>query len=129
MQLPSNILVAKTRPSRIIPTVMVLWGITNACTGAVHNFATIMIVRIILAFCEAPFFPAAIYMLSCFYTRNEIAKRISILYSASLFSGAVSGLLATAITTGMEGKAGLASWRCLFIIEVCFKGEEYRSDY
>lgn len=77
-----------------------------------------MAVRIILAFCEAPFFPAAIYMLSCFYTRKEIAKRISILYSASLFSGAVGGLLATAITRGMEGKAGLASWRWLFIIEV-----------
>jgi len=39
------------------------------------------------------------------------------MYSASLFSGAISGLLATAITSGMEGKAGLASWRWLFIIE------------
>ena len=55
-------------------------------------------------------------MLSCFYTKKEIAKRISILYSASLFSGAVSGLLATAITSGMNGKAGIAAWRWLFII-------------
>jgi MFS family permease len=118
MQLPSNLLIAKTRPSRIIPTVMCLWGIANACTGATKNFATIMIVRVILAFCEAPFFPAAIYMLSCFYTKTEIAKRISIMYSASLFSGAISGLLATAITSGMDGKAGLPAWRWLFIIEV-----------
>ena len=67
---------------------------------------------------QAPFFPAAIYMLSCFYTRKEIAKRISIMYSASLFSNAISGLLATGILSGMKGKAGLAAWRWLFIIEV-----------
>ena len=118
MQIPSNILVAKTRPSRVIPAAMCAWVVVNACTGATHNFATISVVRIVLALSEAPSFPAAIYMLSCFYTRSEIAKPISIMYSASLVSTAISGLLATAITSVMDGKAGLASWRWLFIIEV-----------
>jgi hypothetical protein len=36
-----------------------------------------------LGFTEAPFYPGALYLLSLFYTRREIATRVSILYSRS----------------------------------------------
>jgi MFS family permease len=55
--------------------------------------------------------------MSCWYTKKELATRISILYAAGQMAGAFGGLLASAITSGMDGKAGLAAWRWLFIIE------------
>lgn len=62
------------------------WAIVSACTAAIHNFHGALAVRILLGFTEAPFYPGAIYLLSLFYTRREIATRISILYSESFSS-------------------------------------------
>ncbi|KAH0032978.1 MFS general substrate transporter, partial [Aureobasidium melanogenum] len=68
-------------------------------------------------FVEAPFFPGSLFLFSSWYTKKELAKRISILYAAGQMAGAFGGLLGSAIMGGMDGKAGLAAWRWLFIIE------------
>ena len=57
------------------------WAGVSAATAAVQNYHGALAVRVLLGFCEAPFYPGAIYMLSLFYTRREIATRVSILYS------------------------------------------------
>lgn len=54
---------------------------------------------------------------SCWYTKKELAKRISILFAAGQMAGAFSGFLGSAIMGGMNGVAGIADWRWLFIIE------------
>lgn len=59
----------------------------------------------------------ALYLFSCWYTKRELAKRISILYAAGQMAGAFGGLLGSAIMWGMDGKAGLPAWRWLFILE------------
>jgi hypothetical protein len=46
-------------------------------------------------------------------------KRFSIFFTASVASGAVSGLLAGAITGNMEGVAGIRGWQWLYLIEGC----------
>lgn len=61
--------------------------------------------------------PGCLYYLSAWYTRKELVKRTALLYSGSLLSGAFSGLLAAAITGGMNGVGHLSAWRWLFIIE------------
>lgn len=57
------------------------------------------------------------YLLSLFYTRKEIATRLSILYSANIIATAFSGLIAAATFTTLDGAHGLKGWRWLFIIE------------
>src|ERR1700761_7657360 len=57
-------------------------------------------------------------MLSIFYTRKEIAPRISILYTGNILATAFAGLIALGIFE-LDGKAGLKGWRWLFIIQVC----------
>lgn len=71
-------------------------------------------------------------------TKKELAKRISILYAAGQMAGAFGGLLGSAIMAGMDGKAGIANWRWLFIIEgtatipvaiaACFVLPDYPAD-
>lgn len=56
-------------------------------------------------------------MLSLFYTRREIATRISILYSANILAIATSGLIAAATFATLDGHRGLHGWQYLFIIE------------
>ncbi|KAK0706274.1 major facilitator superfamily transporter [Lasiosphaeria miniovina] len=59
MQLPSNMLITRVRPSLYLSAAMVLWGGVSACTAATRNFGQLIAVRFLLGFVEAPFFPGA----------------------------------------------------------------------
>ncbi|WVW83892.1 hypothetical protein I302_105914 [Kwoniella bestiolae CBS 10118] len=118
IQIPSNMLMSskKVRPSLWMACWMMAWAGVSAATAGVHNFAGLFAVRFLLGFAEAPFYPGAIYLLSLFYTRREIATRISILYSANIFATAFAGLISAATFSTLSGKHGLSGWRYLFII-------------
>jgi MFS family permease len=62
------------------------------------------------------YYPGALFILSIFYTRKEIATRISILYTGNILATAFAGLIALGIFE-MDGIAGQAGWRWLFIIQ------------
>jgi hypothetical protein len=57
------------------------------------------------------FYPGALYMLSMFYTRKEIATRMSIFYTGNMLSSAFAGLIAAGVFSGLGGKFGLAGWQ------------------
>ncbi|KAK4569459.1 hypothetical protein LTR86_003222 [Recurvomyces mirabilis] len=116
-QIPTNMILDKVRPSLFLPAVMICWATVSAATGAVHSYSGILALRFILGFVEAPFFPGALFLFSSWYTKKELAVRISVLYAAGQMAGAFGGLLGSAIMSGMNGVAGLPAWRWLFIIE------------
>jgi len=117
-QIPSNMLLNWiSRPSLYIGTCVVLWGLTSALTGVTHNFAGIMACRVFIGLPEAAFYPGAIYLLSRWYTRRELAFRSAILYGGLLISNAFGSLMAAGILSGMEGVRGIRAWRWLFYIE------------
>lgn len=117
MQVPSNMLLTRVRPSLYIPLWVCIWSALSATTAAVTNFAGLTAIRFFLGICEAPFFPGVFYLLSCWYTKKELALRYAFLYSGLVLATAFSGLLAAGIFAGLENKYGLAGWRWLFIIE------------
>lgn len=65
---------------------------------------------------QAGFFPGAVFLVSSWYPRYELQQRLAIFYTASAFSGALSGLLAFAIAR-MDGLRGVEGWRWIFLIE------------
>ncbi|KAM0323837.1 hypothetical protein ACHAQA_008415 [Verticillium albo-atrum] len=121
MQIPSNMLMSSkyVRPSIYMGVCMMTWAVVSACTALVHNYAGLVAVRFFLGITEAPFYPGALYMLSIFYTRKEIATRLAILYSGNIFATSFSGLIAAAVYNTVSGNHGLAGWKWLFIIEGC----------
>jgi len=117
-QIPSNMVLNwVTRPSLYIGTCVVLWGLTSALTGITHNYAGIMACRVFIGLPEAAFYPGAIYLLSRWYTRKELAFRSAILYGGLLISNAFGSLMAAGILSNMEGVRGIRAWRWLFFIE------------
>ncbi len=50
-------------------------------------------------------------------TRRELGKRYAIFISGICISNALAGLISAGIIGGMDGKAGIAGWQWLFIIE------------
>lgn len=117
-QIPSNMLLNYiTRPSWYIGGCVVLWGLTSALTGITKNFGGILACRVFIGLPEAAFYPGAVYLLSRWYTKKELAFRSAILYGGLLISNAFGALMAAGILSNMEGKLGIRAWRWLFFIE------------
>ncbi|KKY20863.1 putative vitamin h transporter [Phaeomoniella chlamydospora] len=119
MQIPSNMLISsqKVRPSIYMCACMMAWAVTSACTALAKNYTSLVLVRFFLGVTEAPYYPGAIALLSLFYTRKEIAVRLSILYSGNIIATSFSGLIAAAVFATLDGAHGLKGWQWLFIIE------------
>ncbi|SPO25305.1 related to putative tartrate transporter [Ustilago trichophora] len=119
MQMPSNMVMAskKVRPSRWMCCWMMAWAICSGCTALSHDFSGLFVARLLLGIVEAPFYPGALYLLSLFYTRREIATRVAILYSANIVATASSGLIAAATFATLDKVHGIQGWKWLFIIE------------
>ncbi|KAL1412169.1 hypothetical protein Q8F55_003179 [Vanrija albida] len=116
-QVPSNIIAARTsRPGIYICIMCALWGAVSACTGAVRSFRGLVVCRLLLGVTEAAFFPGAMFLLTLFYTKKQMALRAAILYTGSQFGNAFGGLFALACMQ-LEGYRGLRGWRWLFIVE------------
>ncbi|KAL2008352.1 hypothetical protein VTN00DRAFT_8334 [Thermoascus crustaceus] len=87
MQLPSNLLLTRVKPTVYLATAMTLWGVISTTQSAVHSFGALVAARICLGFVEAPFFPGR------------------------------AGLLGAGILENLDGAHGIAGWRWLFIVE------------
>ncbi|KAM0343933.1 hypothetical protein ACHAPU_007987 [Fusarium lateritium] len=116
-QIPSNMIITRVRPSWYMGGFMMAWAVVSSLTAVTHNFTGALLTRFFLGVVEAPYYPGALYMLSTFYTRKELATRISILYSGNVLASAFAGLIAAGVFEGMDGLAGIKGWRWLFILQ------------
>ncbi|KIW59036.1 hypothetical protein PV05_03520 [Exophiala xenobiotica] len=116
-EVPSNMILARVRPSWYLSGLMAAWGAVCCAMSKVRNSRDILVCRFFLGVIEAGFFPGVLYIMSCWYKRNEIGKRFSLFYTAICFAGAAAGLIAGAVISGLEGHGGMAGWRWLFLIE------------
>lgn len=97
--------------------MMVIWATVSAVTALSKDFTGLLLTRFFLGATEAPFYPGAVYIISSFYTRKEIATRIAILYTGNIASTAFAGLIAAGVFYGMDDLAGIAGWKWLFILQ------------
>lgn len=96
---------------------MIIWGALVCCMAAVKDYHHLIVLRIFVGTFEAGFAPGILLIISSWYKKEEQSKRFAIYISAAVLSGAFGGLLAGAITGGLEGSHGLRGWRWLFIVE------------
>lgn len=116
-EIPSNLLIARVRPSIYLSALCVIWGGVGAAMAATNNWKQLAAVRFCLGVVEAGFAPGVAFYLSSWYKRYEVARRFAVYYTATAISGAFSGLLAGVITQNLNGARGLEGWRWLFLIE------------
>ncbi|KAL2164407.1 hypothetical protein VTH06DRAFT_3623, partial [Thermothelomyces fergusii] len=115
LEVPSNMVMRKVRPSLYLSSLMFCWGIINMCMGFVHSYAALVALRVLLGVFEAGVLPGIVYVTSMYYKRHEYQKRMSIFFCSTVVAGAFGGLLAYAIAK--ISTATMAPWRWIFIIE------------
>lgn len=110
-------ILARTRPSVFLPTIMFIWGCVTISMGWVPNYQTLVGLRVVVGILEAGFAPGVLFLLSSWYKPNEQSRRFGVYISAAILSGAFGGLIAGAITSNLDGAHGIPGWRWLFIVE------------
>ena len=104
---PSNMILARMRPSIYIPTIMFLWGIVVAAKAAMTKPSHLWGLRFALGALEAGFSPAVFHIFSMWYKKNEQTKRFLVFWLAGILGSAFGGILAGAVTKGLDGAHGI----------------------
>lgn len=110
-QVPSNMILNRVRPSWYMAGFCMAWSVVSLLTYKATSFGSMVACRFLLGITEAPFYPGALYMISMFYTRKEIAARMSIFYTGNMMASSFSGLIAAPIFSELSGTQGLAGWQ------------------
>lgn len=85
-------------------------GTISASQAATHSFGGLLACRFFLGFAEAPFFPGAVFLMSSWYTRAELAHRIAWFYAGSSLANAFGGLLGAGVLGNLSGAHGISGW-------------------
>jgi len=93
---------------------MVGWGAMALFQCAAHNFAGMLVIRLLLGAFEAGFFAGVVFYLTLFYTRGELGFRIALFFGSALLAGAFSGLISFGV---FQIQHSIPGWKWLFIIE------------
>ena len=112
---PSQIIMRQTSPAIWLGSITVAWGAVSIGQGFVYSWGALAVCRVLLGLLEGGLVPGCIYLLSIWYVRFEVHKRIAAFYSLGIASNGISGLLAYGIEK-MEGDASIRGWRWIFII-------------
>ncbi|KAJ5692551.1 hypothetical protein N7462_001974, partial [Penicillium macrosclerotiorum] len=121
-QIPATAIIRKLGPRTFISTIVLLWGAVMIAFGFVPTWQSLAGLRIILGALEAGFYPGCIFLLSTWYTRYELQKRNAAFYLIGSTASGFGGILAYGLMQ-LNGTAGKAGWRWIFIIEgilTCF---------
>ncbi|KAH6657055.1 major facilitator superfamily domain-containing protein [Truncatella angustata] len=116
-EVPSNMILAQTKPSIFLPTIMFLWGCATIGMAFIDTYKALVGLRVLIGLLESGFAPGVLLLLSSWYKPDEQARRFGVYISAAILSGAFGGLIAGSITGGLDGVNGMAGWRWLFITE------------
>ncbi|KAI0527951.1 MFS general substrate transporter [Xylaria bambusicola] len=116
LEIPSNMIIKRVRPSWYLSGLMFSWGIVNMSMGFVKTYAQLVVLRFLLGALEAGVIPGIIYLTSMYYRRHDFQVRMSFFFTSVVVAGAVGGLLAYAIAD-LDGQLNIRAWRWIFIIE------------
>lgn len=64
LEVPSNLILKKMRPSVWLSGIMLGWGIITVCQGVTRSYAGLVVCRVLLGIFESGFFPGCIYLIS-----------------------------------------------------------------
>ncbi|KAH7084246.1 high-affinity nicotinic acid transporter [Paraphoma chrysanthemicola] len=115
-EIPSNIMMKRTRPSIWLTFIMFFWSVAMICQGFVSNYSGLMATRVFLGVFEGGLFPGVNYYISQWYVRHECGFRMALFFSAATLAGAFGGILARGIAE-MSGVGGKQAWAWIFILE------------
>ncbi|CAG8150192.1 unnamed protein product [Penicillium salamii] len=116
MLIPSQIILTYVRPSYWLPGLEIIWGVLTGLVAMCSNAKQVYVLRVFLGLCESSAWPGMMTLFMYWYTPTELAKRMGFYHSCQAVGQMLSGAMQAAISDTLDGHAGLAGWRWLFVI-------------
>ncbi|EPS29506.1 hypothetical protein PDE_04456 [Penicillium oxalicum 114-2] len=101
---------------RVLPTMMMLWGIVSWAQAWMTGRASFYVTRALIGLFEGGFIPGVILFSTYFYTSKELSTRLAVFWSTLNVARVISALLAAGILK-MRGVGGHPGWFWLFLLE------------
>lgn len=116
-EVPSNLIMARVGARIWMARIMLTWGVLSACTMLVKTPLMFYIVRFLLGFAEAGFFPGIIYYLAVWYPEERRGRIYALFMTGVAVAGVIGSPLSGWILQSSDGLHGLAGWQWLFLLE------------
>ncbi|TPX11648.1 uncharacterized protein E0L32_007627 [Thyridium curvatum] len=114
-----NLVLPKVGAANWLSFLGISFGAILIGMGFTYSWQTMAVCRVLLGVFEAGFLPGCTYLITCWYTRFEVGKRLSTFWLVSVIASGFAALLAYALSL-LKGHQGLNGWRWIFIIEGAF---------
>ncbi|KAI1074120.1 MFS general substrate transporter [Whalleya microplaca] len=115
LEIPSNIVLHRVGPHYWIPAQVVFWGLVEVLQMFVRNAGGWYAARLFLGLAESGFIPGSLYILSRWYTQDELATRTTLFFFGPSIAAAFGSLI-SAGALRIEGAGGLFGWQWIFVI-------------
>lgn len=116
IELPANMVLKKIGAKIFLPALCACFGIITLSTAFIHNFQSLVAMRLLLGLAEGGLLPGYAYYLSSLYPRYELGGRVAGMMTASLLSGFLGGFLALAFGN-IRPLGILHTWRHIYFFE------------
>jgi MFS family permease len=116
-EVPSNLILHRVGARMWIGRIMITWGIVSALFMFTSTPAMFYTLRFLLGVAEAGFFPGIILYLTYWYPSERRVRIIALFMTAVPIAGVFGAPLSGWVLESFAGRAGLAGWQWLFVIE------------
>lgn len=116
-EVPANKLLERIGARRLIGSIMLIWGAVSAAMAAITSPTQFYVMRFVLGVAESGLYPGIILYLTYWFRSADRATAIGQFALALAVAGLLGSPLSGAIMDNMNGLAGLAGWKWLFIVE------------
>ncbi|KAL1987548.1 hypothetical protein VTN96DRAFT_3475 [Rasamsonia emersonii] len=115
-QLPSNIILTRTRPRYWIPSLEVIWSILTIALSKCNKPYQFYVIRFFIGLAESGYYPGIQYTIGSWYRRDELGKRSCIVQIFSCIGSMMSGYLMAGVYH-LGGVGGYKGWQWLFLVD------------
>lgn len=115
-EVPSNLALERFGARKWIARIMISWGILSGLMAAVQGEYSFYLVRVLLGFAEAGFFPGIIFYLTLWFP-GVYRARIVGWFMAAIPLSSVLGSPVSGLILWLDKAGSLAGWQWLFILE------------
>ncbi|KAF5985008.1 DAL5-Allantoate ureidosuccinate permease [Fusarium coicis] len=112
-EFPTSMFLQRFPINYFMSGTVIAWGTVLMAHGAVNNFTTLIVVRVLLGALEAAINPGTMLLFSMYYMRKEQPLRMGIWIGSAGMGYIIAGIASFGIG---HVKSTLPSWRVLFII-------------
>src|SRR6266853_1517994 len=116
-EIPSNLLLERIGARKTFARITILWGITSIAMMLVKTATWFYILRFLLGSFEAGLLPGVILYLTYWFPARRRAQMVAGFLTSIPVSAILGGPISGWIMSSMGGRAGLANWQWLFVLE------------